>query len=160
MGRPLPQELRDRVVGAWKQGKGSVRELAKLFGLGEATVNRWVARYNMTGSTAPLPHAGGQTHRIPAQILPVLEALVKENSDLTREEYGELLFRETGAKAAICTVGRALKRLGYTPKESLWLPPSNSRSGRSGSGRSSSTKSRSGPTADSSSSTRRAAPSR
>jgi transposase len=117
MGRPLPQELRDRVVGAWKQGKGSVRELAKLFDLGEATVNRWVARYNKTGSTAPLPHAGGQTHRIPDEILPVLEGLVEENPDLTREEYGELLFRETGVKAAICTVGRALKRLGYTRKK-------------------------------------------
>ena len=101
------------------QGKGSVRELAKLFNLGEATVNRWVARYNKTGSTAPLPHAGGQTYRIPAKILPVLEDLVKGNPDLTREEYGELLFRETGAKAAICTVGRALKRLGYTRNKSL-----------------------------------------
>lgn len=80
-------------------------------------MNRWVARYNRTGSAAPLPHAGGQTHRIPDEILPVLESIVKENPDLTREEYGELLFRETGAKAAVCTVGRALKRLGYTRKK-------------------------------------------
>jgi transposase len=150
MGRPLPQELRDRVVGAWKQGKGSTRELAQLFDLGEATVNRWVARYNKTGSAAPLPHAGGQTHRIPAEILPVLEALVKENPDLTRAEYGELLFRETGAKAAMCTIGRGLKRLGYTRKKSLWSPPSSSRSRGSGSGRSSSRRSPSGRTAASS----------
>lgn len=31
------------MIDAWAAGKGSVRELAKAFDLGEATVNRWVA---------------------------------------------------------------------------------------------------------------------
>lgn len=123
MGRALPQELRDQVVAEWRHGTGSPRELAVRFGVGEATVNRWVTRYARTGSAAPLPHGGGQTHRISDDQLPVLAALVKERPDLSRRAYVELFAAATGIEVAVHTMGRALRRLGCTRDGNRWSPP-------------------------------------
>ena len=123
MGRALPQELRDQVVAEWRHGSGSIRELAERFGVGEATVNRWVTRFARTGSAAPLPHGGGQTLRIPDDKLAVLAAVVRERPDLSRRAYVALFRDATGIEVAVHTMGRALRRLGCTRDGNRWSPP-------------------------------------
>jgi len=74
--KAYPKELRERVIRAWQRKNATWEELAELFDVGLATVNRWIGRFRRTGSAEALPHGGGQTHRIPAKMLPVLKALV------------------------------------------------------------------------------------
>lgn len=42
MGAPISTDLRTRVVAAYKAGRGTYREIAELFGVGEASVDRWL----------------------------------------------------------------------------------------------------------------------
>lgn len=43
--RPLPLELRERVVGAYEKGEGSIRGIAKRFSVSYSATRRWIQRY-------------------------------------------------------------------------------------------------------------------
>lgn len=140
-GSSYPIELRDRVIQAWRSGRYRWEELAELFGVGLATVNRWIGRYRRTGSAAALPHGGGQ----PLQTQDaVVERIVVASPDLTRDEIAEAYAKEAGKRLSVASIGRALRRLGFTRKKSRWYqrsatdrpfsrraPRSSSRSGKS-----------------------------
>ena len=53
-------ELRRRIVRAYAQGQGSVRELAKRFAVAPNTVQNYRNLLRDTGSLAPRPHGGGR----------------------------------------------------------------------------------------------------
>lgn len=59
MGYGYSLDLRKRVVAAYERGDGTFEEVGKTFGVGEATVNRWVQLKRRSGSLAPRPHGGG-----------------------------------------------------------------------------------------------------
>lgn len=124
MGSPLSMDLRQRIIAAWQQREGTWRELAERFGVGEATVDRLVARFRSTGSVAPDPHGGGQSHRIPDEDLPVVRRLLDASPDITIEELAGAFRRESGTRVSRATMGRAVARLGYTRKKR----PSSARS--------------------------------
>lgn len=125
MGRALSIDLRQRIIAAWQQREGTWKDLAERFGVGEATVDRLVARFRRTGSVEPDPHGGGQSHRIPDDELPVVRRLLDATPDITIEELAEAYRRETGERVSRATMGRAVTRLGYTRKKR----PSSARSG-------------------------------
>ena len=111
-------DLRQRVVGAFQQGEGTYEDLARRFGVGRATVHRWLRRTRETGSPAPLAHAGGQTHRIADEELAAFRALVDAKPDRTRAEMAQAWAERTGTQVSVATIGRTLARLGYTLKKS------------------------------------------
>jgi len=124
MGSPLSLDLRQRIVTAWQQGEGTWKELAERFGVGEATVDRLVARFRRSGSVAPDPHGGGQSHRIPDEALPAVRGLLDTRPDSTIEELAEAYRRQSGRRVSRATMGRAVVRLGYSRKKR----PSSARS--------------------------------
>ncbi len=119
-GSPYPVELRERVIKLWQAGR-RWEELAELFQIGRATVNRWVRRYRATGTTAPLPHGGGQPLRTDDG---VVAQLVEAAPDRTRAEVAEAYAKATGVPLSVASIGRALQRLGFTRKKSRWSRPS------------------------------------
>lgn len=110
-------DLRQRIIAAWQEREGTWKELAERFGVGEATVDRLVARFRRTGSVAPAPHGGGQSHRIPEEDLPVVRRLLEATPDITIEELAGAFRRESGKRVSRATMGRAVARLGYTRKK-------------------------------------------
>jgi len=54
-----PVELRARVVAAYEAGRGTYPEIGALFGVGEASVRRWVKLHRDRGDLEPLPKGGG-----------------------------------------------------------------------------------------------------
>lgn len=81
MTRPYSQDLRDRVV-RFVVGGATSREAASRYGVGVATVVRWVQRYRATGSAAALP-MGGVRRRVLAGERDWLLARIAETPDLT-----------------------------------------------------------------------------
>ena len=59
-------------------------EVAKQFGVGLASVNRWVNLFRKTGSVEPLPHAGGPVAKVDELGLNLLCILLSEQPDATR----------------------------------------------------------------------------
>jgi transposase len=64
-GHPLA--LRERVVAAYEAGKGTYPELAELFGVGEASVKRWVWLQRKLGHVLPKAAGGGRRSTITLQ---------------------------------------------------------------------------------------------
>jgi transposase len=63
-------DLRERVIGAWKNGDGMWEEIAKRYGVGVATVDRLVTRYRATRSVAPTVQKSGCDLLLDAPALP------------------------------------------------------------------------------------------
>jgi transposase len=78
-------DLRQKVVSYVNSGYSRV-SAAKIFGLGESTVRRWISRHKETGDVHPLPHGGGFPSKINAADF---KQYVTENPDKTLQEMGE-----------------------------------------------------------------------
>lgn len=117
MGAPVSDELRERVVTVWQKKGLTGLELADLFGIGEATVKRIKRRFLDTGSVKAKPHGGGARLIIGKDEEPVVEALVQTHPDWSEDQFAKALADEHGIVASAVTVGRAIRKLGYSVKK-------------------------------------------
>jgi transposase len=114
------QDLRERVVRACDQGRGTRQQIAEWFGVRTAWIRRLLQRRRESGSFAAKPHAGGTPPKLDAQQRYRLVALVAENPDAT---LAELHYR-LGAFVHRCTIHRALAGYGLTVKKKSCTPAS------------------------------------
>ena len=114
------QDLRERVVRACDEGRGTRRQIADLFGVSTAWIRRLIQRRRETGSYAAKPHAGGPPPKMTAGRRERLVVLVSEQPDATLAELRDRL----GAAVHLSTVGRALARLGLPIKKKSDRRPS------------------------------------
>jgi len=110
------QDLRERVVAAVEADTMSNREIAGVYGIGEATVERWMARKHATGSVAALPAAGGRPRTL-APYAATLRAEVKRQPDISLSELCERVQAQTGAKSGTSMMCRELKLLNLPLKK-------------------------------------------
>lgn len=124
MGAALSEDLRWRIVDAWRKRKLTIPELAERFGVGEATVKRLKKRFVRTKSVARSPHGGGTPRKIKPEQEPIVEALVAAHPDWREDQYAEHLAEHHGIHASAVTVGRVIRRLGYSVKKRRSSPKS------------------------------------
>jgi transposase len=132
------QDLRERVVRACDEQRGTRQQLADLFGVSTAWIRRLLQRRRESGSFAALPHAGGPPPKLDSARCGRLVVLIREQPDATLEELRDRL----GAAVHPCTIGRALARLGWPVKKKSSAPPNrtaptsatSARSGAAGAG--------------------------
>jgi transposase len=117
MPEPLSLDLRERIVTAYESGDVTRDEVAELFQVGRASVNRLVRRFRETGTVEPTPHGGGKPRKLTAKGENALRGLLVERPDATVAEFVTLLERQTGLAVSTSTMSRALARLGFTRKE-------------------------------------------
>jgi transposase len=130
-------DLRTRVVEACHAG-GTVDGVAKQFGVGRASVIRWLRREREFGTVKPGKQGGSRRPLlIGDEQLPLLADQVAKQGDLTREEYIDAFESLTGIRVSVSTMGRALKRAGFTRKKRLFAQ-------RNGTERTSSSRAKSG----------------
>ncbi|MBX3205997.1 MAG: transposase [Labilithrix sp.] len=111
-------DLRRRVVEAYERGGLTYAEVAERFSVGRASVSRWLRRKRESGDVAPLAHGGGQPRKITAKQERLVEKLVLAHPDWTEAEFAAELKRKHDIVASAVTVGRVIRRLGYSVKES------------------------------------------
>jgi transposase len=116
------QDLRERVVRACDERRGTRQQLADLFGVSTAWIRRLLQRRRETGSFAAKPHAGGTTPKLDAGQRRRLVELVADRPDATLAE----LRARLGAAVHVSTVHRALAGYGLTIKKKSCTPPSSS----------------------------------
>ncbi len=117
MARSRSLDLRTRVVDAYERGGLTYTEVAELFSVGRATVSRWLRLRRESGAVGPKPHGGGQPRKIKPDQEKLVEKLVQAHPDWTEAEFAEALKREHGIEASAVTVGRLVRRLGYSVKK-------------------------------------------
>jgi transposase len=113
-------DLRERVVRACDEKRGTREHIAKLYGVSTAWIRRLLQRRREWGTIAPQPHGGGRRPKITGKKLERLKRLVEEQPDATLEELRD----RCSADASIMAVHRALERLESRLKKSRSTPAS------------------------------------
>lgn len=122
MGKPLSLDLRERVVAAYRRGTETQQEVADRFGVGTATLRRWLRREE-AGNLAynpDFPH--GPKPMIEVANMAVLERLLGSRPDATNAELADMMARETGLSVSASTISRAVGVLGWSRKKSASSP--------------------------------------
>ena len=114
------------MVEAYQRGEGTYEELAARFSVGVASVSRWLRRVRESGGVSPRAHAGGQRLLIQGADLIYLHQLVKAHPDWTEAELARELRTKRRVEVSDVTVGRAVRRLGYSVKKKRLSRPSES----------------------------------
>ena len=109
MARPYPQELRDRVLGAYDRGM-KTKQIAEVFAVCPAWARRVKQRRRETGETTSRPMGGATVVKID---LVKLRELVVRQPDATIKE----LHQRLGVACSESAVVMALKRLDLTFKK-------------------------------------------
>lgn len=122
MGYGYGLDLRTRIVEAYENGEGSVRELAERFKVAVGTVQSYRKLKRSTGRLDPLPVSGGVAPILGAEELKKVRQLVEEHPDATTEELADELARQHGIAVSRPTMGHALQRLGITRKKHSMRP--------------------------------------
>jgi transposase len=123
MPKPISVEVRERVVVAHREGKGTYEQLADMFKVGRATVNRWMRLHRETGSLEPKP-LPGRAPKLDERGRALLRELVDQDSDATLAELGKLLDERLGVKLVPSAIFKVLAKMGITRKKKTSTPRS------------------------------------
>ncbi|WP_027255759.1 helix-turn-helix domain-containing protein [Leisingera aquimarina] len=116
MGKPLPIELRQRVVDFVEEGH-SHRSTAAHFRVSVKFVNDMVKLKRETGSLDPKPQGNGGGHGKLGTVRDWLERRIAEKRDLTLDDLVAELEDQHGISAHRVSVWRVLRSLGLTHKK-------------------------------------------
>jgi transposase len=128
---PIGRSEVERVVAALNQLSQRTRDIyllfrlenmkqariAELFGIGEASVSRWLRLERETRDVEPEPHGGGFPPRIAESQYGTLRALVAEKPDRTVVELCAEWERRHGTNLSRSAMQRALLKAGFTWKK-------------------------------------------
>jgi transposase len=118
-------DLRERVVEAVANGMTKSR-VARTFSVSLATVKNYVRQVQATGSLAPRP-IPGRPREIPSEQDAAFVAQLRSAQDATLDELRAAWEMVSGVRVSAATMTRAIKRVKWTRKKRLWVPPSGTR---------------------------------
>lgn len=111
---PYSLDLRQRVAQAVDAREGSLRQLARRFGVSVSFITRLLALRRQTKSLAPRPHQGGPFPLLNQDRLQRLRQLVHDQPDAILDELAQPLG------CSRMTVWRALRKLRITRKKKVF----------------------------------------
>ncbi|HEX8928061.1 MAG TPA: IS630 transposase-related protein [Actinomycetota bacterium] len=106
-------DLRSRVLAAVEAGEGP-DAAARRFAVGRSTACRWVAAARDEGRREAKPMGGGPGPAITGAAEVALRRMLEGKDHLTLAECRDRLAAEAGVRVHPWTVGRALRRIGWT----------------------------------------------
>jgi transposase len=107
-------DLRSRVLAAVEAGE-SPEAAAHRFAVGRSTAYRWVAAAREEGQREAKRMGGGPSPAIRGETEAALKRMLSgSDNHLTLAECRDRLAAETGLRVHPWTVGRALRRVGWT----------------------------------------------
>jgi transposase len=111
--RPYSLDLGERILAAVDNHDGSIRWIARIFGVSTCFMVRLLQRRRATGTLAPEPHRGGPPPALGPEDLERLAGLVREQPDATLEQ----LKQQGDFQCSLKTLWYALDGLGLTRKK-------------------------------------------
>ena len=133
MSKSTPIEIRRCIVSAYEFGNGSYEQIAELFGVGRATVNRILRRHRETGDVIALPRGGHNPARIQPKDTERLAQIVADMPGATLDEFTEEWRKRVSTRISRSSMLRGLNNHGITfKKKAIVLPSSYSPMSSSG----------------------------
>jgi transposase len=109
-------DLRGRVLAAMEAGE-TPTVAARRFAVGRSTAYRWMGAARHEGRRAAKQMAGGSRPVIVGAVEAALLGALEADNHLSLVECRERVATQTGVRVHPWTIGRALKRLGWTRKK-------------------------------------------
>ena len=116
--KPYSEDLRTRIVRAVENGM-SKSGVARLFGISLSSVKRY-SRIASRGESLQPRKGGGRPPKIDQTTEKLLGEDVKERPAATIVERRRFLEDVTGKALSDSTIGRLLRRMGFSPKDGVW----------------------------------------
>ena len=113
-------DLRERVVRAVDQGYQRA-DIIKVFGVSRATIKRYLKQRRETGELGARPIPGRPSQKF-APLQQGLVAQLETYPDATLEVHCQVWEQEHGLRVSPTTMGRAIRRVGWTRKKRRWVP--------------------------------------
>jgi transposase len=113
------EDLRRKIVEATERAGVSKAQAARLFGVSLSSVKRYARLARRGGSLAP-GKGSGRPPKIDEGAKKLLEKDVEERPAATVSERRRFLEHLTSESLSDSTVGRTLKRMGFTQKNGAW----------------------------------------
>lgn len=113
MAKPLPRELRERALQALEDGD-TIRDVAETITIGTATVKVWSRRMRELGTLDPSPRRDGPLPFADPPRMAILRELVEAHPDWSQDQFAAAWSERCGVTVSHDTVGRTLKKVGYT----------------------------------------------
>jgi len=117
--KPYSEDLRIRIVRAVQEESISKSAAARLFGVSLSSVKRYARMADRGTSLAPRK-GGGRPPKADQTTRKLLEEDVNERPAATVKERRHFLEHATGKALSESTVGRLLKRMGFSQKNGVW----------------------------------------
>ena len=108
-------DLRERVVQAVEKGY-SRTEIIKLFGVSRATIKRYLKQWREKGDVNMKPIPGRPSKKF-APLQAGLLSQLQAYPDATLEMHCQMWEQEHGLQVSTTTMGRAIRRVGWTRKK-------------------------------------------
>ena len=109
-------DLRESAVNYFLNHKLKYKDASAIFGIGAATLHRWVSAYQhdrcLEHKTSP-----GRPRLLPCEQESSFKNMVVNNFDRTLEQLSEIWEAQHGQKMSSFSVSRAIRRLGFTHKK-------------------------------------------
>lgn len=116
MPKPYSIDLREKIVAAYNNDEGSMRNLAKRFKVSFSFVASLLKKFKQTGEIAPKPHGGGHPASIKEPGETFLKELVEKQPDLTLEKIRDE-YNQNFEAVSRSTIDRTLNKLKITRKK-------------------------------------------
>lgn len=111
-------DLREKAVAYYERSGLSLREAAKVFGVGEASLKRWSWKSKRGEPQTSKPHAGGQVRKLSDEDIAWLERELAVRPDLTELQWTAVLAAERGVTVSRSAVSRVFVARQWTRKKS------------------------------------------
>jgi transposase len=110
-------DLRTRVVEAIDNGM-SRTQAVRVFQVSLGSIKRWLRQRQISGSLAPMPRSG-KLPSIGSAQESLLRFQLEQFPDATVQEHAERWNADQGTTLSSWTLGRAIRRLGWSRKKRL-----------------------------------------
>lgn len=111
--RPLSEDFRERIVGAYESGEGNFAQLARRFSVSAFVVRKLVRQKENLGTLAPQTHLRGRKPAVSGEKLVELRKHLEEHPDATVLERREALGLQCSEK----TLWQTLHKIGWRYKK-------------------------------------------
>lgn len=119
-------DLRIKVVEAYKNKEGSMRKLASRFSVSLTFVRELLSLWKKTGSVQKRPHGGGTPLKLTSIVLDYIRVLLLQKNDRTEVEIQQLLEHHH-IFISTTTVGKGIRKLGWSRKKKRFMTPEKKR---------------------------------
>jgi transposase len=111
------EDLRERVVKAYREGKGTQEEITEMFEISLSCLRSYLRLEEKTGSLAPKEYKRGPLTIIAGAGLESIKEWVSQTPDITLSELCDLYKKSYKKKVSLSMMYRALVSLGLRRKK-------------------------------------------